>query len=337
MRKSVTVQNHQQTLSNLQKSMSPSPSQHTTGSSSKDADTNATSPDTTNNELLNVLLDPQILVDYPTQALVLTVLATLVRNSSDENEIRVLYAYIAEASIVFPKVFPVIHNLLDSKINQILQLSMDESILNSVQSIIQNMIYSCSAEYYESNQQQLSYLQSCGFGGLWRFAQPFAVGREKPENVELFIDCLEAMVETCLPLDNTIDNNNTTTTNNPNTSTTTPPTTNTIASNCANNSHFTGDTTTNSTTSPTTTNVANSNASLFHLPSTSNLITGSMSSISMGSLHQLDCELDDLNEANLSGHHPHHSHHHHHHHHHQLHRARTNSIRRNSSPRNTLF
>ena len=33
--------------------------------------------------------------------------ATLVRNTTDENEARILYEYLAEASVVFPKVFPV--------------------------------------------------------------------------------------------------------------------------------------------------------------------------------------------------------------------------------------
>lgn len=74
----------------------------------------------------NVLLDPEVLPDSSTQALVLTVLATLVKYSrfpehffpgnskittfdhfSDENETRVLYQYLAEGSVVFPKVFPV--------------------------------------------------------------------------------------------------------------------------------------------------------------------------------------------------------------------------------------
>ncbi|CAN7986429.1 unnamed protein product [Ixodes pacificus] len=55
----------------------------------------------------NVLLDPEVLTDFPTQALVLTVLATLVRFATDENETRILYEYLAEASVVFPKVFPV--------------------------------------------------------------------------------------------------------------------------------------------------------------------------------------------------------------------------------------
>jgi neurofibromin 1 len=126
-------------------------------------------------------------------------LATLVRNTSDENEMRIIYEYLSESSIVFPKVFPVIHNLLDAKINSVLSLSHDESILASVQSIIYQMIACSAGEDASQQQQQLSYLQSCGFGGLWRFAGPFTVSRQNPDNVELFVNCLEAMVETCLP------------------------------------------------------------------------------------------------------------------------------------------
>ncbi|CAF2564148.1 unnamed protein product [Rotaria sp. Silwood2] len=147
----------------------------------------------------NLLLDPDILIDTSTQALLLTVLATLVRNTSDENEMRILYEYLSESSIVFPKVFPVIHNLLDAKINSVLSLSHDESILASVQSIIYQMIACSAGDDASQQQQQLSYLQSCGFGGLWRFAGPFTVSRQNPDNVELFVNWLEAMVETCLP------------------------------------------------------------------------------------------------------------------------------------------
>ncbi|CAF4105521.1 unnamed protein product [Rotaria sordida] len=147
----------------------------------------------------NHLLDPNVLTDTSTQALVLTVLATLVRNTSDENEMRIIYEYLSESSIVFPKVFPVIHNLLDAKINSVLSLSHDESILASVQSIIYQMIACSAGDDASQQQQQLSYLQSCGFGGLWRFAGPFNVSRQNPDNVELFVNWLEAMVETCLP------------------------------------------------------------------------------------------------------------------------------------------
>jgi neurofibromin 1 len=56
----------------------------------------------------NVLLDPDVITDFTIQALTLTVLATLVKNSSDEGELRVLYEYLAEASVVFPRVFPIV-------------------------------------------------------------------------------------------------------------------------------------------------------------------------------------------------------------------------------------
>nr|AAL13548.1 GH08833p [Drosophila melanogaster] len=144
----------------------------------------------------NVLLDPEVLPDLSIQALVLTVLATLVKYSSDEGETRVLYQYLAEGSVVFPKVFPVIHSLLDQKINNILSVSHDQVVLNSVQNIIQNMLAS-----EDPSQQQLHFLQSCGFGGLWRFAGPFTKYNMMGESSELFVNCLEAMVETCLPGD----------------------------------------------------------------------------------------------------------------------------------------
>lgn len=55
----------------------------------------------------NVLLNPEVLKDFATQALTLTVLATLVKHSTDEVEMKYLYQYLAEASEVFPRVFPV--------------------------------------------------------------------------------------------------------------------------------------------------------------------------------------------------------------------------------------
>ncbi|KAJ6633038.1 Neurofibromin, partial [Pseudolycoriella hygida] len=144
----------------------------------------------------NVLLDPEVLPDLSTQALVLTVLATLVKYSTDETETRVLYQYLAEGSVVFPRVFPVIHSLLDQKINNILSVSNDQVVLMAVQSIIQNMLAT-----EDPSQQQLHFLQSCGFGGLWRFAGPFTKYNMMGESSELFVNCLEAMVETCLPVD----------------------------------------------------------------------------------------------------------------------------------------
>ncbi|XP_042885721.1 neurofibromin-like isoform X11 [Penaeus japonicus] len=142
----------------------------------------------------NILLDPEVLTEFSTQALVLTVLATLVKYTTDENEMRVLYEYLAEASVVFPKVFPVIHSLLDAKITSVLSLCHDGVILSAVQSIIQNMV-ACE----DQGHQQLHALQSWGFGGLWRFAGPFTKSNCTAENAELFVNCLEAMVETALP------------------------------------------------------------------------------------------------------------------------------------------
>merc|ERR1711884_218588 len=144
----------------------------------------------------NILLDPEVLDDQVTQVLVLTVMATLVKYTTDESEVRILYEYLAEASVVFPKVFPVIHSLLDAKIVNVLSLCHDKTILAAVQSIIENMI-SCE----DTSQQQLHFLQSCGFGGLWRFAGFFTKSNSNAENVELFVNCLEALVETCLPSD----------------------------------------------------------------------------------------------------------------------------------------
>ena len=92
-----------------------------------------------------------------TQVLVLTVMATLVKYTTNESEVRILYEYLAEASVVFPKVFPVIHSLLDAKITNVLSLCHDKTILAAVQSIIENMI-ACEDE---KSQQQLHFLQVC--------------------------------------------------------------------------------------------------------------------------------------------------------------------------------
>ena len=92
-----------------------------------------------------------------TQVLVLTVMATLVKYTTNESEVRILYEYLAEASVVFPKIFPVIHSLLDAKITNVLALCHDKTILAAVQSIIENMI-ACEDE---KSQQQLHFLQVC--------------------------------------------------------------------------------------------------------------------------------------------------------------------------------
>lgn len=54
-------------------------------------------------------------------------------------------------------------------------------VLAAVQSIIENMLQS-----EDANQQPLHFLQTCGFGGLWRFAGPFTkVNNIIKENIKL--------------------------------------------------------------------------------------------------------------------------------------------------------
>ncbi|XP_064619782.1 neurofibromin-like isoform X5 [Lineus longissimus] len=199
------------TLSNQENSSASGSVTISTASTASTKTSSRTSRGSVSNEN-NVLLDPEVLT--PTsQTLCLTILATLVKNTTDENEMRILYEYLAEASVVFPKVFPFIHSLLDAKIVSVLNLVHDQAILNAVQSIIQNVI-GCDdtglslsylqSEYKDSKKRSLQrqyYFQTIGFGGLWRFAGPFTRGSQNLENAELFVNCLEAMVETCLPGD----------------------------------------------------------------------------------------------------------------------------------------
>ncbi|KAI4887780.1 hypothetical protein NFI96_026245 [Prochilodus magdalenae] len=143
----------------------------------------------------NVLLDEEVLTDPKIQALLLTVLATQVKNTTDEFDQRILYEFLAEASVVFPKVFPVVHNLLDSKINTLLSMCQDPDLLNPVHGIVQSVVY-----HEESPPQyQPSYLQTFGFNGLWRFAGPFSKQTQIPDYAELIVKFLDALIDTCLP------------------------------------------------------------------------------------------------------------------------------------------
>ncbi|XP_053502363.1 neurofibromin isoform X3 [Ictalurus furcatus] len=143
----------------------------------------------------NVLLDEEVLTDPKIQMLLLTVLATQVKYSTDEFHQRILYEYLAEASVVFPKVFPVVHNLLDSKISTLLSMCQDPNLLNPVHGIVQSVVY-----HEESPPQyQPSCLQSFGFNGLWRFAGPFSKQTQIPDYAELVVKFLDALIDTYLP------------------------------------------------------------------------------------------------------------------------------------------
>uniref|UniRef100_A0A5S6QDW1 Ras-GAP domain-containing protein n=1 Tax=Trichuris muris TaxID=70415 RepID=A0A5S6QDW1_TRIMR len=119
-----------------------------------------------------LLLDPEVICEPSIQVLTLTILSTLVRYSTDDKETRILFEYLAEASVVFPAVFPVIHSLLDQRITQVLQVSHDAALLRAVLHIIQNMIPN-DGSTVAYKKHHFTLLQNYGFGGLWRFAGPF--------------------------------------------------------------------------------------------------------------------------------------------------------------------
>lgn len=123
--------------------------------------------------------------------------ATLVRNTNDEKETRILYEYLAEGSVVFAKTFPVIHSLLDAKLTSVLTLCHDQVTITAVQNIIQNMVVGGEIGY---NQQQLHYLYSIGFPGLWRMVSgPFKNFNECNDNAKQFMKSLESLVNNYLP------------------------------------------------------------------------------------------------------------------------------------------
>uniref|UniRef100_A0AAX7TKG1 Neurofibromin n=1 Tax=Astatotilapia calliptera TaxID=8154 RepID=A0AAX7TKG1_ASTCA len=140
----------------------------------------------------NVLLDEEVLTDPKIQALLLTVLATQVKYTTDDFDQRILYEYLAEASVVFPKVFPVVHNLLDSKINTVLSMCQDINLLNPVHGIVQSVVY-----HEESPPQyQPSYLQS---KLIYKLYMPAFLQTQIPDYAELIVKFLEALIDSYLP------------------------------------------------------------------------------------------------------------------------------------------
>lgn len=101
---------------------------------------------------------------------------------------------------MFAKTFPVIHSLLDAKLTSVLTLCHDQVTITAVQNIIQNMVVGGEIGY---NQQQLHYLYSIGFPGLWRMASgPFKTFNECNvcnDNAKQFMKCLESLVGHYLP------------------------------------------------------------------------------------------------------------------------------------------
>lgn len=120
-------------------------------------------------EIENRLLDPGVVNDTQTQALLLTILSTLAQYTNDDTLEKFLFEVLAEASLVFPKVFPVIYSLISSKLAMVLGHSQDIGCLQAVQTIMQSTI----SLNFAVKQLGPDFLQSFGFAGFSLLAGPF--------------------------------------------------------------------------------------------------------------------------------------------------------------------
>ncbi|XP_020613799.1 neurofibromin-like [Orbicella faveolata] len=142
-------------------------------------------------ECQNMLLDPGIVNDTQTQALLLTTLAILLEHITGDVESRYLYEVLAEASLVFPGVFPVIYNLLDSDLSIVLGHSDDVATLKAIQTIVHSM---SAVKQTKDPVLKSSYLSTFGFSGFSHFTK-FKEQRGHANRAQLFVKFLEAIVE----------------------------------------------------------------------------------------------------------------------------------------------
>ncbi|CAB3983050.1 neurofibromin isoform X4 [Paramuricea clavata] len=146
-------------------------------------------------EVENRLLDPGVVNDTQTQALLLTTLSTLVRHTKDDLLEKFLFEVLAEASLVFPKVFPVIYSLISNKLAMVLGHSQDVGCLQAVQTIMQSTISLNFAE----KQLGTNFLQGFGFDGFSQFAGPFYDQGELQyeTRAQIFVRFAEGVLESC--------------------------------------------------------------------------------------------------------------------------------------------
>lgn len=143
----------------------------------------------------NLLLDPGVLDDTETQALLLVTLATLTEFTTDDAESRVLYGVLAEASIVFQDVFPITFSILNRKLCNVLSHSEDPVTLAAVHTIVQ----STSAMSLEKPGLNLQYLSSINFYGLHTFPGPFTEAADPAIAPHMFSRLVNAFVEEYKP------------------------------------------------------------------------------------------------------------------------------------------
>ncbi|KAJ7378700.1 Neurofibromin 1 [Desmophyllum pertusum] len=142
-------------------------------------------------ECQNMLLDPGIVNDTQTQALLLTTLAVLLDHITGDVESRYLYEVLAEASLVFPGVFPVIYNLLDSDLTIVIGHSDDVATLKAIQTIVHSM---SAVKQTDDPVVKSSYLSTFGFSGFSHFTK-FKEQSGQANRAQLFVKFLEAVVE----------------------------------------------------------------------------------------------------------------------------------------------
>lgn len=139
----------------------------------------------------NRLLDPGIVNDTQTQALLLTTLAILLEHITGDVETRYLYEVLAEASLVFPGIFPVIYTLLDSDLTIVIGHSDDVATLKAIQTIVHSM---SAVKQAEDPAVRSSYLSMFGFSGFSHFTK-FKEHSGQANRAQLFMKFLEAVLE----------------------------------------------------------------------------------------------------------------------------------------------
>ncbi|CAH3196347.1 unnamed protein product [Porites evermanni] len=142
-------------------------------------------------ECQNTLLNPGIVNDTQTQALLLTTLAILLEHITGDAETRFLYEVLAEASLVFPGVFPVIYPLLDSDLSIVLGHSDDVATLKAIQTIVRSM---SALKQADDQAIKPSYLSTFGFSGFCHFTK-FREHSGQANRAQLFMKFLEAVLE----------------------------------------------------------------------------------------------------------------------------------------------
>lgn len=139
--------------------------------------------------LYNLLLDPQVLSNERSQVLLIVLLATIVDHTMDDFEAKTLYEVLAEASILYPEVFPIVFSILNRKLSNVISHSDDADTLKAAQTIV----HSTSSIPTDKPTIKLQYLTGIGFHGLHSFPGPFVESSDPsvaPQMLARYIDAV---------------------------------------------------------------------------------------------------------------------------------------------------